>query len=582
MLHVLHDYALEHGIALEPGFKAATARWAILCGCDGRYYSVVPLGEASNKASADRKFPRCPHLSQGEMKAGGVLKSQFLADSASTVVLFGTAVDQKIRQKHEYFVKLLERAAEVMPELAGAAACLRDESQLEGIRDDLAEQKAKPTDRITFQIDGVFPLDASVWHDWWRRFRAELAKEKGETEEAVSPLVRCFVTGDLIRPAATHPKIEGLVDVGGATAGSPLVGFNKPSYCSYGLEQSSNAAVSAEAAAVYCAGLNDLIQRHGRRVAGAKVVHWFQRRVEEVDSPLPWLIVGSAAQEADAEHRASELLRAIRSGKRPDLARNRYYALTLSGASGRVMVRDWMEGQFEELVEHVKAWFDDLAIVARDGTLAHNPKFIDVLRATVRDLDDLAPPFVASMWRAAIRCELIPRSAMAAAVRRWEADLLKRGNADPMAVGLMKAYHMRLARAREASAVTEEMTPHLNEGHPDAAYHCGRLMAVLAALQGRALGNVGAGVVQRYYAAASSTPALVLGRLTRTSQFHLGKLDPPLAHWYEQRLASIWARIDGKVPATMTLEQQSLFALGYYQQMVDLRVKQTITDKKED
>ncbi|MDD2629628.1 MAG: type I-C CRISPR-associated protein Cas8c/Csd1 [Limnochordia bacterium] len=41
---------------------------------------------------------------------------------------------------------------------------------------------------------------------------------------------------------------------------------------------------------------------------------------------------------------------------------------------------------------------------------------------------------------------------------------------------------------------------------------------------------MGAGVVQRYYASASSTPALVLGRLTRTSQYHLDKLDAGLAY----------------------------------------------------
>ncbi len=584
MLHLLHDYALEQGIALEPGFKPTAVRWAILCGHDGRYYGVVRLGEGSDKTSTGRIFPKCPELSQGEMKAGGVLKSQFLADSASTVILFGTDVNQKTRQKHEYFVKLLERAAETIPELAGAAACLRDRSQVETIRCDLAEQKGKDTDRLTFQIDGVFPLNSGAWHDWWRTFRANLPKKSGETGKALSASqrMRCFVTGDLIRPAATHPKIEGLVDVGGATAGSPLIGFNKPSYCSYGLEQSSNAAVSAETAAAYRAALNGLIKHHGQRIAGAKIVHWFQQRIEEVDNPLPWLIVGRASQEADAQHKASELLHDIRSGKRPDLARNRYYALTISGASGRVMVRDWMEGQFEELVKHVNAWFDDLAIVARDGSLADAPRFADVLRATVRTLDDAAPPFVASMWRAAVACELIPRSALAAAVRRWQADLLKRGDLDPRAVGLMKAYHLRMARVKEEPAVGEELTPYLNEGHPDVAYQCGRLLAVLAALQGAALGAVGAGVVQRYYAAASSTPALVLGRLTRTSQFHLGKLDPRLAHWYEQRLASIWARINGKVPATVTLEQQSLFALGYYQQMVNLRIKRTADDTKGD
>jgi CRISPR-associated protein Csd1 len=111
------------------------------------------------------------------------------------------------------------------------------------------------------------------------------------------------------------------------------------------------------------------------------------------------------------------------------------------------------------------------------------------------------------------------------------------------------------------------MEPYLNPNHPEAAYHCGRLMALLAALQYRALGDVGAGVVQLYYAAASSTPALVLGRLVRTAQFHLNKLEAPAARSFERRLAEVWGRLRDEVPATLDLTKQSLFALGYYQQI---------------
>jgi CRISPR-associated protein Csd1 len=125
-------------------------------------------------------------------------------------------------------------------------------------------------------------------------------------------------------------------------------------------------------------------------------------------------------------------------------------------------------------------------------------------------------------------------------------------------MGLLKAYHIRKG--------DKDMKPYLNEEHPNPAYHCGRLMAVYADLQYAALGDVGAGVVQRYYAAASTTPALILGRLSRGSQFHLNKLDTGLAHWYEQCLAAIWGQIKDQAPVTLTLEEQSLFALGYYQQ----------------
>ena len=134
-------------------------------------------------------------------------------------------------------------------------------------------------------------------------------------------------------------------------------------------------------------------------------------------------------------------------------------------------------------------------------------------------------------------------------------------------MGLLKAS---LVRKKQGDP---HMLPYLNEDHPEPAYHCGRLMAMLAAVQYRALGDVGASVIQRYYAAASTTPALVLGRLTRTSQFHLDKLDRGLARWYEKRIAETWGRIRDAVPQTLDLEEQSLFALGYYQQIAHDRTR---------
>lgn len=116
------------------------------------------------------------------------------------------------------------------------------------------------------------------------------------------------------------------------------------------------------------------------------------------------------------------------------------------------------------------------------------------------------------------------------------------------------------------------MKPYLNPEHPHPAYQCGRLLAVLARLQRAALGDVGAGVVQRYYTAASQTPGLILGRLMANAKNHLGKLEKGLAYWYEDRLAEICGHIKDAVPKILTLEEQTLFALGYYQQIAYLNV----------
>jgi CRISPR-associated protein Csd1 len=92
-------------------------------------------------------------------------------------------------------------------------------------------------------------------------------------------------------------------------------------------------------------------------------------------------------------------------------------------------------------------------------------------------------------------------------------------------------------------------------------------LAVLASLQRAALGDIGAGVVQRYYVAASQTPGLTLGRLVGNAKNHLSKLDGGLAYWFEDQISEIMSRIQDRIPQTLNLDQQSLFALGYYQQI---------------
>ena len=115
------------------------------------------------------------------------------------------------------------------------------------------------------------------------------------------------------------------------------------------------------------------------------------------------------------------------------------------------------------------------------------------------------------------------------------------------------------------------MTAYLNPDHPDPAYHCGRLLAIFANLQRAALGDVGAGVVQRYYASASQTPGLIIGRLAANARNHLGKLEGGSAWWYEEQIADVMSRLGDAVPRTLDLNGQGLFALGYYQQFAKLR-----------
>lgn len=599
MLRLLAEYARDVGLTAEPGFTAKEIRWSLLFKLDGTFSEVVDLSDGE-KTSKGAVFSICPSLSQGELIGGSSERSQTFYESAQTVALMFKPDDNektknRVQGKHSFFVSSLAACAkQAMPELATVATALTNEEICAQIETALKEKKAKPTDTVTIAVNFTCPLDSSAWHDWWRTFRKTLSGSPDETKpkktKTAKPLMVDFISGEAVEPCATQGKISGLSDVGGLSAGDVFIGFDKESFCSFGFEQGQNAAICEENATVYREALNHLIKNHSRRLGKSKVVYWYKGAVELVDDPIEMLspsreVLSFDGDEIDQEqdttvalNNARILLEAIKSGEKATLGDAAFYVMVLSGASGRIMIRDWIEGQFGQLAQSVSEWFDDFEIIARDGQgLAPAPKFMAVMGATVRDLKELNTPFVAAMLRAALggHNTPIPQSALAAAYARFKIDLIsidpKTNKPKPFnhaRMGLIKAYHLR---KNGGVKVTQE----LDEISNNIPYRCGCLMALLADIQRQALPDVGAGVVQRYYAAASTTPALVFGRLIRNSNAHLDKIGD-LSNLYERKLAEVLDSIKGKIPTTLTLEEQTLFAMGYYQQIA--RIRKQIAD----
>ena len=115
------------------------------------------------------------------------------------------------------------------------------------------------------------------------------------------------------------------------------------------------------------------------------------------------------------------------------------------------------------------------------------------------------------------------------------------------------------------------MTECLNPESHDPAYLYGRLFAVFDRLQYLAQGSVNAGVVERYYASASVTPALVMGRLFRNAQFHLANAGGGIAENVRKEFEEISCALGDHFKPTLTLEEQGRFALGYYHQKAEYR-----------
>lgn len=560
MLEALAKYADRKGLSAEPGFSPKLVKWLIRLDRDGRFLSVDILGSPDDKKNPGLAIPRCPEYPSNEMNAGG--KAHPLVESLNVVTLMpakdGEAVPDKDVAKWEHFVGLLDELAAEMPEAVAASSALRNPETRQQIIGELSRLKAKSTDKATLCVGDVWLVRDSRSVDWWR-------SKRGGSGPAEEGTILDLISGELVTPLPSHPKIQGLGNVGGSSIGSSLISFDKDAFASYGLEQSANAAVSEENAARYRAGLNHAIQS-GQQLGPMVVGYWYTGDVEDDDNPIallkdPTTETFSESNEAEALNRADKLVRAIRSGEKPDLITARYCIFHVSGAAGRVMIRSWHEGSFEDLAVNVSKWFQDLSIVSSDGTTkVRPPKLIAVAGTTVRELADLNAALTSRLHLAACTGAKIPTTALTGALTRTRIDAIE-NTLRPDRMALLKAYLIR------NTSHGEHMTPYLNEDHPSVAYHAGRLLSVYANIQQAALGDVNANIVQRFFPSAMATPNLVFGRLAKLCVFHLDKLEGGLSNFFQEKLGAIAGRLGDGLPRTFTPEEQALFALGYYQQL---------------
>jgi CRISPR-associated protein Csd1 len=129
-----------------------------------------------------------------------------------------------------------------------------------------------------------------------------------------------------------------------------------------------------------------------------------------------------------------------------------------------------------------------------------------------------------------------------------------------------RAALIKLVLLSQRSDTQEDDMVELDLENPNPAYRCGRLLAVLAEIQRNAIGK--AAIVDRFYGTASSAPVAVFGRLVRGAQPHLSKLErdrPGVARALQLRMEDVMSGL-AAFPTTLTLEEQGLFALGFYHQ----------------
>jgi CRISPR-associated protein Csd1 len=539
-------------------YSPATVRYAILLDGDGRLLSPEPV-EMSDPAAPRLKGRKL--LVPQVQKTSGV-RANLLNGNAEYTLGIGreTSKPDRVRDCHAAYLKLLRRCAEHTHEPAVQAILTFLEGDPRGqlqLPDDFA-----PDGVIVFRVDGVDPTELLAVQNFW----------KAENDPAAhdAPTMQCLICSHR-RPVlrVLQQKVKGVP--GGQTAGTSIISANSEAFLSYGLEGSLIAPTCAACAEGFTNGINDLLahQESCVKLGGAAFIFWTR---EEVDfSPRATVI--------DGEPTAVRALReTIHSGKPvPKVQQTAFYASVLSGSGGRTVVREWIDQSVRETMEQVVRWFDDQWIVDEYGGEPRPFGLFILAAATVRDASaDLAPPAIRSLLRAALTRTPVPLDFMARALRRAAAGTTVVRGRRIDRLSHPRAALIKLVLARHGMS-REEVRPmtQLVADHPSPAYQCGRLLAVLDAVQRAALGSVNATVIDRYFGTASSAPGTVFPYLIRGSAPHLAKLRKARPGAYQAlqlRLEEVMNRLPAEeFEPVLTLKDQGLFALGYYHQRADDR-----------
>jgi CRISPR-associated protein Csd1 len=616
LLGSLYELAKQESLVEDPDFVLIPVAWlarvnskGIITSIDDNRVADTPTGKRKPRLRARSvRIPRQPQRTRAAIAA-------FMCDKSEYA--FGLAVPssgstprdpEELKARASLFRSQVELCVAKTGDI-GATALLQALTSLA----DGTQTLALPSDCASNDLFAfVYQPDIDLCvHErpavaaYWKTLRNE------DDAPISSDGFTCLVTGVPVSEPANFPKVKRVP--GGMTSGVPLVSFNSPAFESYGWKGNENAPISRAAAEACSTALERLIHpafpnpspdhqgetlkpRNVRLGSTTLVTYWASSEAanEEVD------MFGVALNSSGDPEIVGELYRSWRKGHRTAIEdTTRFYALTLSGAQGRMVVRDWFETSLATAQNSLADYFDDLRIVRntpapRDRPLSPIPA-LDALIGSLAPFgnqNEVPVSLAAAFVSAAIRGTPFPIAVLQRALERARAEIGQDSWADlnrrDARAALIKAVLLRRRRIDPSFARYPEPTEAMDPNNQNPGYLLGRLMANLERLQQAALGNPNASVVDRYFSAASARPRGVFVRLLKNARHHARKAqedDNPsigrLARWLDRQVDDIADRFDPRnngFPAALSVEEQGMFVLGYHQQRHWLRLSKEERD----
>jgi len=591
----------DRGEAEMPGWTRAKISFCLTLSPEGEPCGVMDLRVPRGK----KLEPRMLAVPDGGNRTVNI-KPNFLWDK--TAYALGRTGDEKppIRQHEAFRLDHVTKLTGTNDE--GLLALLRFLEAWDPARYDALDHAAEMLDaNVVFRLDG----EQGFLHE--RPAARALVTGAAATDV---PAGFCLVTGEEAPITRLHPKFK-IGNKDAQSSGALIVSFDKPAFQSYGQEQGANAPTSESAAFRYGAALSRMLDRGSanclpRPVGDTTLVFWADaadaeeepaaQAAEELmaaffEAHASTTDPAKLAEDAPATKRLSDALAKLAAGRpvqeldpRLDPG-TRFFVLGLAPNAGRLSVRIWEEGRFEGFARRLAEHNADLRILpepflwgaagpsvqrllSRISTRRKKPAKQDEA-GHESESKDILPQLAGEVLRAILAGTPYPRTLLAAALMRL------RAGADPDTG--WHAAAIRAVLAREHRLLKKEDVPvALDRDYNNAAYQLGRLFAMIEIAQRMALGKLNAPVRDRYFGAASATPATVFPLLIRGMQNHLAKLRKEgKGGWVEREMDEIIGVLSPDWPRSLPLTEQGRFAVGYYHQRKARVGEKTIAEQAD-
>ncbi len=560
---------VANGEAPDYGYSREPVSYAIVLSPDGETVDVIDMRDTSGRIPRPSVRP----VPQSVTRSSNVV-SNFLWDK--TAYTLGMKLDRDTKQsipaerEHAAFKELHENL------LAGTG----DEGlkALKSFLDRWHPKNYPSLQHADDMLDSniVFRLDSEQGFLHQRLAARSVWKDYLAGQDNTTGL--CLVSGEQAPIERLHPKIKGVR--GAQSSGASMVSFNLDAFTSFGRKQGANAPVSQRAAFAYTTALNTLLARGSARriqVGDASTVFWAATAGNEARATAAEDLFSMLAEPpTDAEEalKVGDKLSAVAAGRplvdvEPELDENtRFYVLGLAPNAARLSVRFWHADSIGAIARRISEHWRDLRLDPPPWTTPPGAWRLLYETAVQRKSDNIPPNLGGALMRSILTGGRYPHSLFAAVVARMRADR----DITAARAAICKAC---LARDHRFGFEKEDVPVSLNPNETNQAYRLGRLFAVYEGVQHTALGNVNTTIKDRFFGAASATPASVFPLLERNSTNHLATLRKGgkggLAHWFEQEIDSIFDGLDASFPRSLRLEDQGRFAIGYHHQRAKKR-----------